>query len=332
MRKIYALIAMMLFAVCPMAMAEEAAAAEKEISWSSPVNYFSEGLNAGFSATIVGYTDGTYAIKGIYGSEDDLEFTIDSESVVENIPEIVLTNYYAESASYYYFHAGKYDICVYYQKGEGYTGWEGEAEEPSVWFYTYVYEGETCVGSGYDIVTWKKIAWSAPASYYSEALDQTFDATIISYTDGSYTVKGVYGSEEDVLEVTVDNENVIDGIPEVVLTNYYYVEDPYYYFHAGKYDFCTYYVKGTGYTGWEGDAEEPCLWFYTYLYEGENYVGAGYDTVYWNKADASSISSPKGGASASDRITSLSGINYSQSAKLPAGLYVKNGKKVLVTK
>ena len=205
MRKIYALIAMMLFAVCPMAMAEEAAAAEKEISWSSPVNYFSEGLNAGFSATIVGYTDGTYAIKGIYGSEDDLEFTIDSESVVENIPEIVLTNYYAESA-------------------------------------------------------------------------------------------------------------------------------PYYYFHAGKYDFCTYYVKGTGYTGWEGDAEEPCLWFYTYLYEGENYVGAGYDTVYWNKADASSISSPKAGASASDRITSLSGINYSQSVKLPAGLYVKNGKKVLVTK
>ena len=168
--------------------------------------------------------------------------------------------------------------------------------------------------------------------YYSEALDQTFDATIISYTDGSYTVKGVYGSEEDVLEVTVDNENVIEGIPEVVLTNYYYVEDPYYYFHAGKYDFCTYYVKGTGYTGWEGDAEEPCLWFYTYLYEGENYVGAGYDTVYWNKADASSISSSKAGASASDRITSLSGINYSQSAKLPAGLYVKNGKKVLVTK
>ena len=96
----------------------------------------------------MGYTDGTYAIKGIYGSEDDLEFTIDSESVVENIPEIVLTNYYAESAPYYYFHAGKYDICVYYQKGSGYTGWEGEAEEPSVWFYTYVYEGETCVGSG----------------------------------------------------------------------------------------------------------------------------------------------------------------------------------------
>ena len=100
----------------------------------------------------------------------------------------------------------------------------------------------------------------------------------------------------------------------------------------GEYDCCTYYGKGTGYTGWEGDAEEPCLWFYTYLYEGENYVGAGYDTVYWNKADASSISSPKAGASASDRITSLSGINYSQSAKLPAGLYVKNGKKVLVTK
>ena len=331
MKKIYTLIAMMLFAVCPMAMAEDTPAAEKEIAWSSPVNYFSEGLNAGFNATIVGYTDGTYAIKGIYGSEDDLEFTIDNESVVENIPEIIPTNYYAATAPYFYFHAGKYDICVHYSKGEGYTGWEGEAEEPSVWFYTYVYEGETCVGSGYDIITWKKVAWSAPASYYSEAINQTFDATIIVYTDGTLTVKGIYGSEES-LECTIDNENVIDGIPEIILTNHYYAEDPYYYFHAGKYDFCTYYVEGTGYTGWEGDAEEPCLWFYTYLYEGETYVGGGYDVVSWSKPDESSVSSLKANVPAADRITSITGVNYSKTAKLPAGLYVKGGKKILISR
>ena len=90
MRKIYAIIAMMLLAVCPKAMAEETAS-EKVIAWSAPANYNSPVLEQNFAVTIVAYTDGTYAIKGVYGSEYDLEFTVDNESVINGKPEIVFT-------------------------------------------------------------------------------------------------------------------------------------------------------------------------------------------------------------------------------------------------
>ena len=176
----------------------------------------------------------------------------------------------------------------------------------------------------------KEIAWSAPANYYSEALDKDFAATIVAYTDGTYAIKGVYGSEYD-LEFTVDNESVIDGIPEIVFTNPYSANAPYYYFAAGDYTICTYYTKGSGYTGWEGDSETPGIWFYVYLYDKDNtYIAPGYDYITWNAYEVTAISSLKANASTSESITSLTGIDYGKSAKLPAGIYVKNGKKFIV--
>lgn len=175
----------------------------------------------------------------------------------------------------------------------------------------------------------KEIAWSAPANYNSPALSKDFAVTIVSYTDGTYAIKGVYGSEYD-LEFTVDNESVVEGVPEIVFTNAYSVSAPYYYIAGGDYIICTYYTKGGGYTGWEGDTDTPGVWFYTYLYDKDNnYLGAGYDYITWNASEVTAISSLKANAPASDRITSLTGIDYGKASKLPAGLYVKNGKKFI---
>ena len=175
----------------------------------------------------------------------------------------------------------------------------------------------------------KVIAWSAPANYNSPGLEQNFAVTIVAYTDGTYAIKGVYGSEYD-LEFTVDNESVINGKPEIVFTNAYSVQATYYYISAGDYKICAYYAKGTGYTAWEGDTETPGVWFYNYLYQGDNYLGAGYDFITWNASDiVTAISSVKAETSASGRITSITGIDYGKASKLPAGLYVKNGKKFI---
>ena len=174
----------------------------------------------------------------------------------------------------------------------------------------------------------KTVAWNVPAEYYSEALDSVFESKIEAYTDGSYAIKGVYGSDKDI-EFTIDNESVIEGTPEIVLTNYYLEQPPYYYFAAGDYTICVYYQKGAGYTGWEGDTDEPGVWFYTYLYKGDNYISGGYDYVTWKKEDVTGIKTVSQ-EKQSDRVFSISGVEYTNKENMPAGLYIKNGKKFIV--
>ena len=137
-------------------------------------------------------------------------------------------------------------------------------------------------------VTRSKIeVWRTDGDYYSEVLDKTFKCQIVGYDDGSFRIDGVYGST-DVLDFYVDTESVIEGVPEVVFTNTYSAQAPYYYFHAGDYNICLNYQRGTGYTGWEnGNSNKDELWFYIYLYDKDNnYLGGGYDDVTWDTGAA----------------------------------------------
>lgn len=184
----------------------------------------------------------------------------------------------------------------------------------------------------------KAIIWSVKASHYSEALNKEFPCTVVAYNDGTYAVQGMYGSE-DGIEFAIDKEHMVECesasgekyfVPEIALTNYYYAQGTYYYFSAGEYSLCVYYAQGAGYSAWEGDTEEPCLWFYTYLYKGEEYIGGGYDNITWNKGDVSSISSAITDRTPSDRMFSITGVAYSNAQKMPAGIYIKNGKKYIM--
>ncbi len=186
----------------------------------------------------------------------------------------------------------------------------------------------------------RTISWSVTASYYSEALKKDFPCTLVAYTDGTYAIKGVYGSEDDI-EFKIDNEHMVECesaskekyyVPEIAFTNYYKAQGTYYYFGAGEYTVCVYYAQGTGYSAWEGDTAEPCLWFYTYLYQGESYIGGGYDNISWNKSDVSSITSAIAGRTPSDRMYTITGVACSKEQKMPAGIYIKNGKKFIVRK
>lgn len=134
------------------------------------------------------------------------------------------------------------------------------------------------------VVTRSKVeVWRTDSEYYSEALGITYNCQIVCYDDGSLRIEGIYGST-DALDFYIDNESVIDGIPEVVFTNSYSAQAPYYYFHAGDYNVCIYYQRGAGYTGWEnGNSSKGELWFYVYLYDKDNnYIGGGFDDVTWD--------------------------------------------------
>ena len=48
-----------------------------------------------FTGYLVTYDDGSYAIEGLYGSDDKLEFTVDENN------ELVITNAYNVSEPYY---------------------------------------------------------------------------------------------------------------------------------------------------------------------------------------------------------------------------------------
>ena len=128
----------------------------KQSLWTAEAEYYSEVLDATFPCTIISYADGSYEIQGIYGSESSLEFRVDDTSIVDGIPETKPINAYQENAPYYYYSAGDYTMCLYYQRGSGYTGWEnGTAESGEVWFYIYLYDKEgNYLGGGYDDVKW----------------------------------------------------------------------------------------------------------------------------------------------------------------------------------
>ena len=124
--------------------------------WRTDASYYSEGTGLTFPVQIVGYEDGSYAIDGIYGSEEKIEFYVDSENVIDGIPEVAFTNAYKENPPYYYFYAGNYTICIYYQQGSGNSGWEnGNRSKGEVWFFAYIYDAEgTYLGGGYEDITW----------------------------------------------------------------------------------------------------------------------------------------------------------------------------------
>lgn len=154
--------------------------------WRTDGEYYSEALDKTFNCQIVCYEDGSYRIDGIYGSSDVLDFYVDSESVVDGIPEVVFTNAYKATAPYYYFHAGDYTVCVYYQQGNGYTGWEnGNSSKGELWYYVYLYDKDgNYIGGGYDDVAWGTDAAALTVDDlvgdYTEVtncLDMTYDWT-----------------------------------------------------------------------------------------------------------------------------------------------------------
>lgn len=124
--------------------------------------------------------------------------------------------------------------------------------------------------------------WRQTGKYYSANLGKYFDADIVAYDDGTYTIEAPYGEEGYSISFTV---NDTDG--SISITSAYGSNSGYDWCHVSKqYDISAYTTTyGTSnYSSFEGGKAGGEVWFFTYLYDNNtgDYVGDyGYDDFTW---------------------------------------------------
>lgn len=141
---------------------------------------------------------------------------------------------------------------------------------------------KTYEASAVDYITFtkpaKEEAWSVKGTYKSAGLGTSYEATLTSYTDGSYSIVAPLGEEGYSIDFTVDSSNYM------VITNAYKTSGSYYYVQASK----SYYVKAyttSGYSSYDESNTQTSgdLWFgcYTYNSSDEQQGSWGYDEFTW---------------------------------------------------
>ncbi len=132
--------------------------------------------------------------------------------------------------------------------------------------------------------------WRRKGTYTSAALNQTFDAEIVAYGDGSYEIIGPYGDEDYSLkfkkDASSDTQIVITNVEPS--TNWYsfWITSSYW-----LYAYCT-----SGYSQITGDADGGEVWFGTYLYDSNsNQIGTwDYDDFVWGGEEETGDEIPAG--------------------------------------
>lgn len=122
----------------------------KAEAWRVTGTYTPANLSTSFTADLVAYTDGSYAIEKPYGEDGySIEFTVDDNGY------ITPTNHYNYSGGYYSLAISNSYYASVYTAG-GYSSFSGNKTSGEVWFYTYLYDmSNNKVGSGgYDDFTW----------------------------------------------------------------------------------------------------------------------------------------------------------------------------------
>ncbi len=130
--------------------------------------------------------------------------------------------------------------------------------------------------------------WRKAGKYWSAQLQTYFDATIVSYDDGSYTIEAPFGEDGYSISFTKASDNTI--IPTVEPDEY-----GYYYIWVNQEYYVGMYTAG-GFSSFEGDKDKGEVWFCTYLLDSNNnYVGTyGYDDFSWNSDDVIVDEIPEG--------------------------------------
>lgn len=128
----------------------------------------------------------------------------------------------------------------------------------------------------------KNELWRKAGKYYAANLDQYFDATIVAYDDGTYTIEAPYGEKGYDISFSVDETSTAITFTNASSTDewgysYLYLNSQNYYIAA--------YTAG-GYSSFEAGSNKDKgeVWFFTYLYDGQgNSLGSyGYDDFVWD--------------------------------------------------
>lgn len=147
--------------------------------------------------------------------------------------------------------------------------------------------------------------WRSTGNYYSASLDKSFEADIVAYSDGSYTIEAPYGDKDYDISFTVK-----EGSTEIVPTNTAGADGSYYYIYVNsQWDYLYAYFTG-GYSAFEEGSgkDKGELWFgnYLYSYSGTAYGSWGYDDFTWGSEEG-------GGMTVDDLVGSYSATDTGSS-------------------
>ena len=222
---------------------------------------YESASNGKFTADIVSYDDGSYAIEAPYGEAGyAINFSVDPES-----SEITIQN--GDYADGYVSFNVSSNYWLYSYTAGGYSSFSGDRSSGEVWFFTFCYDNNnTMQGSGsggYDAFYWEQMSaetWSAAGSFVMENdPDKPWEATIYANGNNSYTIKDWYSEGFDI-NFTVDSEGKVTLITDESDDSYWYL--------PGSDEYCYIYKPGLGYDAvFTGDMSGGSIKLYDY-YDG----------------------------------------------------------------
>ncbi len=223
---------------------------------------YESASNGKFTADIVSYDDGSYAIEAPYGEAGyAINFSVDPES-----SEITIQN--GDYADGYVSFNVSSNYWLYSYTAGGYSSFSGDRSSGEVWFFTFCYDiSGTMQGSGsggHDAFYWEQMSaetWSAAGSFVMENdPDKPWEATIYANGNNSYTIKDWYSEGFD-LNFTVDSEGKVTLITDESDDSYWYL--------PGSDEYWAYiYKPGLGYDAvFTGDMSGGSIKLYDY-YDG----------------------------------------------------------------
>lgn len=256
---------------------------QKTELWRRKGTYTSAILGTSYSASLVAYSDGTYAIEKFYGVDGyDLEFYVDDATGA-----LVFTNQYESDEYYDYVYSGLeggMSSLYIYMPSAGYSNFTGNRDSGSLYLYVYSYDNFDNTLQGYDEFTWEETdeLWRRSGTYESAVTGETYKADIVANADGSYTIEGFYGVDgydltftvdEATSEINITNGISYDGYDPYVETGLSSDVSPFWYIY--------YYTTG-GYSSFEGNNVSGGVWFWAGSYDDAGEYVGDYDYFTWS--------------------------------------------------
>ncbi len=132
----------------------------------------------------------------------------------------------------------------------------------------------------------KAEVWRKTGKYTSSALGKSFDADIVYYDDGAYSIEAPIGVEGYSFSFST-----LSGSTEISAVDPYYTSGGYSYFTYSDEYYAGVYTS-SGYSTFSGDQKSGEMNFYAYLYarSDDSTVGGGYDYFVWGAAVSTSLS------------------------------------------
>lgn len=130
----------------------------------------------------------------------------------------------------------------------------------------------------------KSELWRKAGTYTSVGLAKSFEAVIVSYDDGSYTIESPIGVDGySISFATLSDSKEITAVDPYSTDSYNYS----YYYVSSEY-YLAIYTAG-GYSEFSGDKSSGEVWFYSYTYDtsGVQVGEGGYDDFTWGSSSES---------------------------------------------